>query len=78
MIYAILDADGNCINRTVWDGHTDWQPPEGCTAVPDPNRKYQIVTVAPDNTVFPELTASEKLAASGLSVEDLKNLLGLS
>lgn len=40
--YAIIDSEGRCINRTLWDGTTDWQPPEGCTAVPDPNNHYSI------------------------------------
>ena len=42
MIYAILDSEGRCINRTIWDGQTEWQPPEGCTAVPDPDSSYAI------------------------------------
>lgn len=40
--YAILDAEGRCINRTLWDGMTDWQPPKDCTAVPDPDNQYPI------------------------------------
>jgi hypothetical protein len=42
MNYAILDAEGRCINRILWDGETDWQPPEGCTAVADPDNLHQI------------------------------------
>lgn len=42
MIYAILDSEGKCINRTVWDGISPWQPPEGCTAVLDNEGIYQI------------------------------------
>lgn len=42
MIYAILDSKGRCINRTIWDGETEWQPPKGCTAVPDPDNSYAI------------------------------------
>lgn len=41
--YAILNADGVCINRCLWDGVTEWQPPEGCTAVADPEHLYPIV-----------------------------------
>lgn len=40
--YAILNAEGRCINRSLWDGITDWQPPEGCTAVPDPDNLHPI------------------------------------
>ncbi len=42
MNYAILNAQGQCINRVLWDGESDWQPPEGCTAVPDPDNLLQI------------------------------------
>ena len=45
MIYAILDSNGQCINRIVWDGGNGWQPPEGCTAVPDDEGLYTIQTV---------------------------------
>lgn len=42
MQYAILNADGQCINRILWDGESDWQPPEGCTAVADPDNLHPI------------------------------------
>lgn len=42
MEYAILDTTGRCINRMLWDGETEWQPPEGCTAVSDPEGSHQI------------------------------------
>jgi hypothetical protein len=42
MIYAILDSDNKCINRILWDGESDWQAPEGCTAVADPDNLYPI------------------------------------
>lgn len=42
MQYAILNAEGICINRVLWDGNSDWQPPEGCTAVADPDNLYPI------------------------------------
>lgn len=34
MIYSILDSNNVCINITKWDGHSNWQPPENCIAVP--------------------------------------------
>ena len=40
--YAILNAEGICINRVLWDGEANWQPPEGCTAVADPDNLYPI------------------------------------
>ena len=42
MQYAILNAEGICINRIIWDGNSDWQPPAGCTAVADPDNNYPI------------------------------------
>jgi hypothetical protein len=42
MIYAILDSNGRCINRILWDGASDWQPPEGCTAVADPDNLHPV------------------------------------
>lgn len=44
MIYAILDSEGKCLNRIIWDGKSDWRPPEGCTAVVDSDNVYQIHT----------------------------------
>lgn len=29
MNYALLDPNGLCINYIVWDGVSEWQPPEG-------------------------------------------------
>lgn len=40
--YAILNAEGICINRVLWDGESEWQPPEGCTAVADPDNLHPI------------------------------------
>lgn len=34
MKYALLDPAGLCVNYTVWDGVSDWQPPEGHVLVP--------------------------------------------
>ena len=31
--YAIVDSETNVINIIVWDGLTEWTPPEGCIAV---------------------------------------------
>jgi hypothetical protein len=40
--YAILNSEGRCINRTLWDGNSGWQPPAGCTAIPDPDGLYPV------------------------------------
>ena len=42
MIYAILNSYNKCINRILWDGESEWQPPEGCTVVVDPDNLYPI------------------------------------
>lgn len=57
--YAVLNNEGVCINRVLWDGETDWQPPEGCTAVPDPDGTYQIyVEPQPEPEPEPDLLVS--------------------
>jgi hypothetical protein len=76
MIYAILNSQGKCINRIVWDGQAKWQPPQGCTAVPDPDGSHRL---APEqlNPLSAELTTEQKLEAAGLTVAELKELFGL-
>lgn len=31
--YAVIDANGNIINVTLWDGVSEWSPPDGCYVV---------------------------------------------
>jgi len=76
MIYAILDSEGKCINRTVWDGESDWQPPEGCTAIADPDNLYPINSPE-EAPPFVEPTTEQKLEAAGLTVAELKELFNL-
>ena len=40
--YAILDPNGRCINRVVWNGGGGWSPPKGHTAVRDDEGLYPI------------------------------------
>jgi hypothetical protein len=48
--YAVLDEGGQCVNRVIWDGLTPWQPPEGLTAVADPDGRHAIQqAAAPEN-----------------------------
>lgn len=42
MQYAVLNAEGQCVNRVLWDGVSPWNPPEGCQAVPDPDGIYSF------------------------------------
>lgn len=68
MNYAILNAQGQCINRVLWDGESDWQPPEGCTAVADPDNLYPIYQE-------PHLQSADPLAS--LTEEQKAALLAL-
>lgn len=34
MRYAVVDSDGNVVNVVIWDGESDWSPPEDCTVIP--------------------------------------------
>ncbi|MBU9812393.1 tail fiber assembly protein [Rahnella sp. SL6] len=31
--YAVINSDGEIINVVLWDGETDWTPPDGSTAI---------------------------------------------
>ncbi|MFD3238354.1 tail fiber assembly protein [Rahnella perminowiae] len=31
--YAVINSDGEIINVVLWDGETDWNPPDGSTAI---------------------------------------------
>lgn len=81
--YALV-KNGIVENVVAWDGVSEY----------DPGPEYTLVETAEaaigwtyDGNAFvppapplspPELTAAEKLAASGLTVDELKQLLGLS
>ena len=67
--YAILDSEGRCINRVLWDGESDWQPPEGCTAVSDPNNNHPIYVepqLEPEYDPLATLTPEQKAALLAL------------
>lgn len=69
MQYAILNAEGICINRVLWDGESDWQPPEGCTAVADPDNLHPIhQEPQPEASIDPlaSLTEEQKVALLAL------------
>ena len=76
--YCFFDADSTSIKRTDDDGNVAFVP---CA---DGNRDYAeylasgvtaSAYVAPAEA--PEPTAAEKLAATGLTIEELQTLLGL-
>ena len=69
MEYAIINADGICINRCVWDGMSEWQPPEGCTAIADPDNLHSIyIEPLPEPEADPlaSLTPEQKAALLAL------------
>lgn len=35
-MFAVIDSTGTVTNVVVWDGRTQWQPPDGTTAVAIP------------------------------------------
>lgn len=47
--YAILNSEGVCVNRVLWDGLSDWQPPDGCSVVLDEDGLYPIPAAAAEN-----------------------------
>jgi len=77
MIYAILNSEGKCINRVVWDGDTSvWSPPEGCTAVcddecchPIENDRPAVIEPVEEPDPLLSLTREQKLALIALLQE---------
>lgn len=66
--YAILDAEGRCIDRCLWDGETEWQAPEGCTVVLDPDCEYPIFVEPPTEPVDPLASLTEEQRQSLLAI----------
>lgn len=73
MIYAILNSEGECINRTIWDGVTPWSPPEGCTAVADPDNLYPLLSPAVETVAI----AEEEDPLAALTYEQKQALIAL-
>ena len=74
MIYAILDSEGKCINRIVWDGVSDWQPPEGCTAVADPYNALPIYQESrPEPPADPLANLTEEQTAALIALLQQQN-----
>jgi hypothetical protein len=68
MQYAILNTEGQCINRILWDGISEWQPPEGCTAVADPDNLHPIHQEPQPEPEDPLATLTEEQKAALLAL----------
>jgi hypothetical protein len=68
MIYAILDSEGRCINRILWDGESEWQPPEGCTAVADPDNLHSVYVEPEPEPADPLATLTDEQKAAILAL----------
>ena len=68
MIYAILDSEGRCINRILWDGESEWQPPEGCTAVADPDNLHPVYVEPEPAPADPLATLTDEQKAAILAL----------
>lgn len=67
--FAVIDGSGRCINRVIWDGVSDWQPPEGCTAVPDNEGLYLLETQRPVVAAVTEELAANQTQTSASTEE---------
>lgn len=68
MVYAILNGEGRCINRILWDGISEWQPPEGCTAVADPDNLHPVYVEPAPEPADPLATLTEEQKAALLAL----------
>ena len=84
--YLILKGN-EIINTVLWDGVSDWTPPEGTTAVVAPAgvgigwTKSGSNWIAPEPTPAPtpdpnKVSARAKLAALGLTEAEITALIG--
>ena len=85
--YAMVHITTNYVGNIIeWDGTSLYEPPENCILIPtndaglgdtyDPTTRQFIKPIIVEEP--PKvLTAEEKLAQAGLTVDELKTLLGL-
>ena len=71
--YVLLDASGSPINSVLLAPEHNWQVPEGCTVMPDPDGSIWAAATATPPAPTP--TARERLEAAGFSVDELRELL---
>lgn len=54
--YSVINSNGICVNHILWDGQTQWNPPEGCIVIPgyyNIGQSTGIVFSSSISTVFP-------------------------
>ena len=84
--YLVI-KDNTVINAVVWDGVSDWTPPEGTTTMVAPAGLGIGWTKSGSNWVAPEpptppaedpnkVSARAKLAALGLTEDEIKAIVG--
>ena len=87
MTTYLVIKDNTVINAVVWDGVSDWTPPEGTTAEVAPDHvgigwtKSGSDWIAPEPAPAPtedpnEVSARAKLAALGLTEDEIKAIVG--
>ncbi|WP_312624965.1 tail fiber assembly protein [Scandinavium sp.] len=59
-IFAVIDPSGVIINTVLWDGETEWQPPEGVSVVLCENESDCIIGGTYDGRTFYPPTPSEE------------------
>jgi len=83
--YLVI-KDNKVINTIIWDGESDWTPPEGTTVLVAPAGVGLGWTKSGSNWIAPEpppepvedpnkVSAREKLAALGLTEEEISALI---
>ena len=84
--YLVI-KDNKVVNTVVWDGESDWTPPEGTTVELAPSGVVIGWTRVAGNWVAPEpptppaedpnkVSARAKLAALGLTEDEIKAIVG--
>lgn len=44
--YVVIDDAGIALNTIIWDGESDWSPPEGCTVALEDSEEAQAAVAA--------------------------------
>ncbi len=74
--YSVINSNGVCVNHILWDGQTEWNPPEGCIVIPGYyviGEKTNIVFSSSISAVFPgeEPVVTEEPVAEASTLEEM-------